>query len=121
MSDDDIIASGNFLKSALTIALNEIALLTRERDEARLIHQTDTCTESAVAALQEENEQLRKQLARQQRGAKRSDIPLCPVKRIGPTNADYFGIVLETDEEFKDWGMPCEDKQDAPAAGGTDE
>ena len=37
---------------------------------------------------------------------------LGPVQRVGPTNYEYYGIVLETDEEFADWGMPYQDVHD---------
>lgn len=59
MSDDDIIASGSLLKAALAFAQEDVVRLTRERGKALLIHQTDTGTESAVAALQDKNERLR--------------------------------------------------------------
>ena len=45
--------------------------LTKERDEALLIHQTDTGTESAVAELQDEVERLRAELAAAQKDAAR--------------------------------------------------
>ena len=38
---------------------------------------------------------------------------LGPVKRVGPTNYEYYGIVLETDEEFAERaGKPHEDVHD---------
>ena len=109
MSDADRIAAFEAENAALKTDIERLQaeIMALEEDEAELLNQVAN-RDARIA--NQRTEILRLQVYAPGRRAAH-EIRMAP--HVGPTNAEYYGIKLETDEELADWGRPVQNTSEA--------